>query len=109
MSPAWAAARNAVSTRSVSALDARGRSWTAATRARAREASLRLAAGVLPSTSAISPNGRSKTSCSTSATRSAGPRDSITTSIAVLTDSSTSTWAAASGPVVNGSGSQGPT
>jgi hypothetical protein len=78
---------------------------------RARRASWRAAAGVFPTTSAISSNGTAKTSWSTNASRSAGVNVSSTTSSASPTESAMT--ASRSGlssmaPVTIGSGSQLP-
>ena len=81
----------------------------AATCWRARCAIWRTAAGVLPTTSAISSYGVSNTSCSTNTTRSAGPRVSSTVSMAIETFSANSASSATSGLVSSGSGSHSPT
>ena len=85
-SPSRAAARKASTT---AHWPSRSTSGTGAprTRRRARLASCLVAVGVRPTIGATSSNGTAKTSCSTKATRSAGVRESRTTSSASPTAS----------------------
>ena len=85
------------------------RGLRAATCSRARWAICRTAASLLPTASAISSYGVSKTSRSTKTARSAGPSVSSTVSIAIETLSASSTSSATSGLVSSGSGSHTPT
>ena len=76
---------------------------------RARLASCRTAASdrsrVVATSAKLSP----KTSCSTNAARSSGDSDSSTTSMAIDTESASSTLSAGPRSVDTGSGSHGPT
>ena len=76
---------------------------------RARLASWRTAASERSSVVATSAKPSPNTSCSTNATRSNGVSDSSTTSIAIDTESASSTLSAGPRSVATGSGSHGPT